>query len=384
MNTSRGRQSKAARTPGAQLPAVQHTRFDSEPGAGSALHPLWLRLEAFLRMRAPSTAITYRGIVREWSRFLGAEAPSAKAAELLIKATDLHASAYRAWLEQAPGEVPRLLRKRQQTARDVQPRTDGPKARAKKSGLESTQGNATIAKKFAALRRIYRMLQGCNLHAGQNPFDRDVVPAPPKNSGRKRPTEMLDFALVRSVIAQADAATPKGLRDQAMLSCLFGAGLRRSEVVNLRLADFRRTTRGSWYLYLRSTKAKRDAQQALPQWAAKSMQLLAEQRRQAGASDADYFFVSYVGQAGKSPTTRPISASGLYLLFKRYCRLAGAGEFLSPHSARATAITKLLSDGITHRKVQEFSRHASIQMVEAYDKRRVEVDESPGNDLEYE
>lgn len=375
----------AATKPDSLLPARKRQPL---AGSGSAQarhtapHELWLRLEAFLRMRAPTTALTYHGIVCEWCSFLGAAAGSAKAAELICQATDLHASAYRAWLEKAPGEVPRMLRKRQAAARGLQTRTENV-ARAHKTGLEATQSNATIAKKFAALRRIYRMLQSCNLRSGQNPFDRDVVPAPPKNSGRKRPTEMLEFALVRKVIEQADASTPKGLRDRALLACLFGGALRRSELVNLRLGDFRRTSRGTWFLYLRSTKAKRDARQALPEWAAIILQQLAQQRRESGAADADYFFVSYVGQAGKTASKRPISASGLYLLFKRYCRLAGAGEFLSPHSARATAITKLLSDGIPHRKVQEFSRHASIQMVEAYDKRRVEVDDSPGNDLDY-
>jgi integrase len=55
----------------------------------------------------------------------------------------------------------------------------------------------------------------------------------------------------------------------------------------------------------------------------------------------------------------------------------------SPTCARATAITKLLADGIPHRQVQEFSRHASIQMVEWYDKRRFSVDENVGVGFEY-
>ena len=54
------------------------------------------------------------------------------------------------------------------------------------------------------------------------------------------------------------------------------------------------------------------------------------------------------------------------------------------HSARATAITRLLAEGIPHREVQEFSRHASIQMVELYDKRRIGVDKNPGRGLDYD
>jgi hypothetical protein len=49
-----------------------------------------------------------------------------------------------------------------------------------------------------------------------------------------------------------------------------------------------------------------------------------------------------------------------------------------------TAISKLLSDGISHREVQEFSRHSSVQMVELYDKRRIGVEDNPGKKLEYD
>jgi integrase len=66
-----------------------------------------------------------------------------------------------------------------------------------------------------------------------------------------------------------------------------------------------------------------------------------------------------------------------------YCKAAGSTEFVSPHSARATAITKLLADGLPHRLVQEFSRHSSIQMVELYDKRRVGVEDNPGAKLKF-
>jgi integrase len=56
---------------------------------------------------------------------------------------------------------------------------------------------------------------------------------------------------------------------------------------------------------------------------------------------------------------------------------------VTPHSARATAITRLLEQGFSHREVQEFSRHSSVLMVEKYDKRRFSLDESPGKKIFY-
>ncbi|RIL11220.1 MAG: hypothetical protein DCC75_02770 [Proteobacteria bacterium] len=342
--------------------------------------PVWLRLSAFLSMRSPNTQSTYMGIISEWCEFLGAKAGSKEAAKKVIAATDLHAIAYKNWLEKKPGERPRAQRKGSlsREVRIVSGRS------AKKVGLEHTLSNATIAKKFAALRRIYRMLIGAGVGVKENPFDSDRVPAPPKAAGRKRPTEMVDFAMVQRIVNAPDGKSAKGVQDRAILAVFFGGGLRRAEVLGLRCGDIRRSAKGTIFLYLRSTKAKKDAEQALPPWASKLLLAHLELRRKQGAREADYLFVSFRGRAGSKATESPLSPAGLYKMFKFYCSKADAGQFLSPHSARATAITKLLSDGIPHRQVQEFSRHSSIQMVELYDKRRMGVDENPAKLLDYE
>lgn len=342
---------------------------------------LWLRVSAFLSLRSPNTQITYRGIITEWCAFLGAEAGTIKGAELMIAATDLHAIAYRSWLDGRPGELPRATRQTDAAERAL---ATGRVRSEKKSGLEATLSNATIYKKFSVLRRVYRMLIGADLGVRLNPFDADRVPPPAKESGRKRPTEMIDFPLVSRIVQQPESDKPKGLRDRAILSVMFGGALRRSEVAALRVGDVRRSQAGTLFLYLRSTKAKRDAQQALPSWAAEVVLAVLKQRVEEGAQAADYLFVSYTGKGGLVPTRDGVSASGVYKLFKLYCGRAGAGPFVTPHSARATAITKLLADGIPHRQVQEFSRHSSIQMVEAYDKRRIGVDENPGRELSFD
>lgn len=347
----------------------------------SDIERVWLRITAFLSLKAPGTRVTYTGIIHEWCRFLGAEPGTPKAAALIVQATDLHAIAYRKFLETQPGERSRLA---SATNRERAVIVDNPRRRSKKEGLDSTQSNATIHKKFAALRRIYRVLVASNVGIRENPFEADKVPPPPKDAGRKRPTEMIDFALVMEVIESPKLDTPKGVRDSAILAVLFGGGLRRSELVSLRVGDVRRTPAGTTFLYLRHTKARRDAEQALPAWAAEKLWNLVAQRKTEGAAEADYVFVGYTGRAGMKATHKQMSDTGVYLLFKQYCMAAGAGVFVTPHSARATAITKLLSDGVSHREVQEFSRHSSIQMVEWYDKRRFDIEKNPAKDLGYE
>lgn len=340
---------------------------------------VWIRLAAFLSLKAPETRRTYETVLREWCGFLGVGFGTEAAARKILNVDDLHASAYRTWLLKQPGQQPRL-RKSQSTSKELSRSRAG---KTKNIGLDASQSNATVAKKFHVMRRLYRVLSTCNLYSGANPFDSDLTPPPPAKSGQKRPTEMVDFKVVKNIIGQCEEGTPKGLRDKAVLSILFGGGLRRSEVCNIRLGDVRKSQGGTIFLRLRSTKAKRDADQALPKWAATAVVKVLEARLKQGALPGDYLFVSYRGKAGSFPTPHPLSTDGLYKLFKFYCRKAGAGEFVSPHSARATAITKLLTDGVSHREVQEFSRHASVQMVELYDKRRMGVDENPAKDLDY-
>lgn len=343
---------------------------------------VWLRINAFLDLKSVNTQRTYVGIIKEWCNFLGVQAGSKAAAEAIVAATDLHAIAYRKWLERQPGQRPRFqIRSRGDAGREV---ASFNPSRSKRDGSQSSLANATIAKKFTALRRVYRMLMACEAGVRANPFDTDRVPSPASRAGQKRPTEMLDFGLVKEILGLPDISTPKGLRDAAILALLFGGGLRRSEAVSLRLADIRVSSAGTTYLRLRATKSKRDFDHALPAWAAERVHALAEQRCKEGASSGDFLLVSFRGPGGSGCTDEPLTDSGLYRIFKSYCVRGGAGAFITPHSARATAITKLLADGIGHREVQEFSRHASVQMVEVYDKRRFGIDESPGKKLDYD
>lgn len=354
-------------------------RSSSESSVSAPL--VWLRLKNFLELKAPKTRETYTGILAEWCRFLKSEPGSDDAARKIISAEDHHAIAYLNWLSKQPGEAPRSSL---ETSTERAISADA-KARwgSKNEGLEHTLSNATIAKKFAALRRLYKVLMAYNLGPAHNPFDTDRVPPPPKNAGRKRPTRMLDFKLVTEIISQPDISTVKGIRDRAILSVLFGGGLRRSEIRKLRISDCRKTPQGTPFLYLRSTKARKDAEQAIPPWASEALEAWIVVRRDQEASESDYLFTGFTGKGGTTPTASQISEISIYRLFVQYCKAAGSTEFVSPHSARATAITKLLADGLPHRLVQEFSRHSSIQMVELYDKRRVGVEDNPGVKLKF-
>lgn len=355
--------------------------YESQAGSGNEI---WLRITAFLSLKSANTQRTYASVISEWCHFLGAEAGTERAAKLLITAPDISAIAYRANLEKKLGQKPRYQVSKPSSQSKSKALLKFSAKKEKRDGMQSTLANATIRKKIAALRRIYRMLLSADLGLRINPFDTDRIPPPSALSGQKRPTEMVEFKLVQKIISLPNEMLDKGLRDKAVLAILFGGGLRRSEAVGLRINDVRSSMHGTVFLNLRATKSKRDFDQALPRWSADIVKKLVNNRKAQGAKEGDFLFISYRGKGGNIPTATPLSDSGVYKLFKYYCIKAGAGNFVTPHSARATAITKLLEDGLSHREVQEFSRHASVQMVEVYDKRRISVDESAAKDLKYD
>lgn len=341
---------------------------------------VWTRLAGFLSTRSESTRLSYMGILREYVEFLGHQIGSVQGAQAILSAQPIHAQGYLQWLKGQPGQPSRYYDHETDTAPVAYV------SMTENDGTRSTQSNRTIAKKASVLRRLYRVLQGSGLLPSINPFDGDVTPAPSAESGQKRPTEMVPFEYVLKVVdapVEADMDEIKAIRDRAILAALFGAGLRRSEAARLRMGDIKQSKDGSLYLRLRATKGKQDASQALPRWSEERFREWFDYRKGQGAKGAAFVFTTFTGRGGVIQIEKGVSVSAIFRLFKHYAKLAGVEDHVTPHSARATAITRLLDAGLTHRDVQDFSRHKSVAMVETYDKRRRSVEESPAKLLEF-
>lgn len=310
----------------------------------------------------------YRAQVLKWCEFLNVEVGTDKAAHTLITATSIHARLYRDYISNLPG----------------QPSRDGDPERSEKSAP------ATVHKKMAILRSIYRDLQEEGLMPN-NPFLSRLIPT---IDYRKRPTEMLPFSKVWEVINAPGSPKhlekhkyPKNcdriMRDRAILAVLFAGALRRSEALKIKIADVKMTHEGTTYLILKETKMKGDATQVIANWASEFVWAWHQRRIEEGATSNDYLFCP-LWRHGVGHLPNVISAVSLYFWVKEYFECVGLDpKMFSPHSARATAVTRLLEQGIPHREVQEFSRHSSIQMVERYDKRRFGLNDNPGNMLEF-
>lgn len=235
----------------------------------------------------------------------------------------------------------------------------------------TTISKGTLAYKVSALTGMYDYLLRCGL-AQQNPWRDPALDQHRKRGAQKFPHERIPNEMVEKVLAAPSRHTPEGRRDRAILACLFYGALRRSEVAALNIGDVTAVKTGI-ALKLRNTKNGNTYIQPLPIFGQREIRAALRDRQ--GASLSEPLFVEHFGAR--------LTDNRVYKLFKMYCAVAGLGENFSPHCARASAITRLLELGVEYRKVQQFSRHASIKMVELYDKRRLELIDNPAKLLRF-
>lgn len=236
--------------------------------------------------------------------------------------------------------------------------------------------DATIKNRVHLLRRIFSHLRLMGL-IDVNPFDLALELLPKRQLVARRPTRLIPFSKIPELLEAPPNNTKEGIRDRAILSILFGAGLRRSELLALNVEDVWVSESGVLCLKLKSTKAGKMQEQSLPSFAAERHSELISQRKAEGAKGTHALFVNYYacGAPGKR-----LSQSTLFRLFKYYT--SSLGLRAAPHSARATAASWLKFNGEYDEEVMLFLRHSTPNMVRVYDKRARGFENNPGLKIE--
>ncbi len=224
-------------------------------------------------------------------------------------------------------------------------------------GLAST----TIARRVAALRAFYRhqMLVGSR---ADNPAAELDLPRRAQTLPRT-----LSPGEAERLIEAAAGATPRALRDRALVELLYGAGLRVSEAVGLDRAGVdldRRLVRcigkGSKE---RVVPIGREAVESLRRYLARGRPYLDRRHR-------PELFLNAHGGA--------LTRAGAFLILRRLADAAGLEPGrVHPHLLRHSFATHLLEGGADLRSVQEMLGHADLSTTERYthvsDRRRREL-----------
>jgi integrase/recombinase XerD len=185
-----------------------------------------------------------------------------------------------------------------------------------------------------------------------NPASELQLPKQPQRLPRNIPT----MQEVEAILMQADVADAPGLRDRALLETLYSTGMRRTELVNLKLFD---VDLARHIVFVREGKGKRDRVIPIGQRACRWIdKYLLEARPQLLAGDNQSLFLTNYGQ-----TLPPQFVTSKV---KRYMEFAGIAKAGSAHLMRHACATHMLENGADIRYIQVMLGHANLQTTEVY------------------
>jgi integrase/recombinase XerD len=218
-------------------------------------------------------------------------------------------------------------------------------------------GARSAARHLSALRGLARFL----VEEGILKRDPTARAARPR-LGRRLPRP-LDASDMEKLIEAPEAATLRGLRDRAMLSVGYAAGLRVSEIVGLKLGDLD-LKRG-----IVAALGKGGKRRLVPlgevalahleaYLAARELDEAKRATRKRGTRDAAVLF--------QSPRGGPLTRQGFWKIVGHYARVAGIRGAVHPHRLRHSFATHLLTGGADLRSVQTLLGHANVVTTEIY------------------
>jgi len=211
-------------------------------------------------------------------------------------------------------------------------------------------GSRSCARHLVTLRGFYKFL----VQEKVLEYDPARLIDLPK-SGLKLP-DVLSVAEIERLLKVPDTATLLGKRNAAMLELLYAAGLRVSELVNVKFLDVnleagfvRVLGKGSKERVVPfGTHAKKKIEDYLN--IARSVLLKDRQSR--------YLFVARAG--------KPMTRQGFWKLLKAYAQRSGIKKKITPHSIRHSFASHLLEGGADLRTVQVMLGHVDISTTQIY------------------
>ncbi|MBX7202507.1 MAG: tyrosine-type recombinase/integrase [Bacteroidia bacterium] len=220
--------------------------------------------------------------------------------------------------------------------------------------IESGIVSRSINRKITTLKSFYRFANRSG-HLSANPMLKITAPKVPKRLPVYVEADKLDHLLDRTAFGEDFA----GVRDRTILELLYGTGLRRAEILSLRIQD----------IDLRNAQlkvtGKRNKQRIVPLFPA-LVEVLAT-------------YIQLQQQAFPNAKTLLITDKGdkmypalLYRIVKKYLGLVSSHEKKSPHVLRHSFATEMLNKGADLNAIKEILGHSSLSATQVYTHNTIE------------
>jgi integrase/recombinase XerD len=167
--------------------------------------------------------------------------------------------------------------------------------------------------------------------------------------------KIMSITEVETLLAISDASTPKGLRNLAMMEIMYGAGLRVSELIFLKLQDVNLDA-GLLRVMGKGSKERivpigSKAKSITREWIDTRPLVLKN-------IPSQYLFIARAG--------RPMTRQAFWKIIKKNALLAGISKNVTPHTLRHSFATHLLEGGADLRSVQTMLGHSDISTTQIY------------------
>jgi integrase/recombinase XerD len=212
-----------------------------------------------------------------------------------------------------------------------------------KSGMSS----ATVSRSIACIRSFFIFLLGRGMVKG-NPTE---TLKPPKVE--KKSPDTLTVEEVTLLLSQPSGATPKEIRDKAMLELLYATGLRVSELINLRVGDVNLDLE-----FIEVNDNGRLRSIPIGGQAKDALEIYLKDVRPTMVKSGDYLFANVKGE--------PMSRQGFWKIIKYYAKKAGIDKDITPHMIRHSFASHLVGNGADLHAVQEMLGHSDISTTQIY------------------
>ena len=142
----------------------------------------------------------------------------------------------------------------------------------------------------------------------------------------------------------------KNLKHKCILMTLYSGGLRRSELINLKIDDI---DSGRMLIRIKNSKGNKDRFTLLSQVLLKLLRIYYQAYR-----PENWLF--------EGPKNTPYSATSIAKIFHKALKNTNIVKHATPHTLRHSFATHLLEQGINLRYIQELLGHSSSKTTEIY------------------
>lgn len=172
----------------------------------------------------------------------------------------------------------------------------------------------------------------------------------------------LSIKEIERLLLAPDIKNKIGLRDRAILETLFSTGLRVTELTALDKNQIPKLTKSFDFEISISGKGRRVRTVYFSERSAGWLKKYLEKR----FDSDDSLFINYKKEKNNTNKSKRLTARSVENIVKKYVKIAGLPNIITPHTIRHTFATDLLYQGADLRLVQEFLGHKNIATTQIY------------------